>query len=80
MSKRTFQAWEWLLCGGKAFACIKTEDLVMHLLQMNEVWVDSINHAAFFLSLFILGIFYPAYKKCVDQLEKDDMIDQFLKD
>jgi len=52
----------------------------MHLLQMNEVWVDSINHAAFFLSLFILGIFYPAYKKCVDQLEKDDMIDQFLKD
>ncbi|HZI00477.1 MAG TPA: hypothetical protein VEX63_04980 [Flavisolibacter sp.] len=52
----------------------------MHLLQMNDVWVEGINHAAFFLSLLVLGLFYPAYQKCMDQLEKEDMLDQFLKD
>jgi len=52
----------------------------MYILQSSGVIIDTINQAAFLLSLFVIGIFYPAYQKCVQEIEKEEMLDQFLKD
>jgi hypothetical protein len=45
-----------------------------------EGYIESFNQAVLILSLFVLGLFYPAYQKCMEQIEKEEMLEQFLKD
>jgi hypothetical protein len=52
----------------------------MNLLQMAIGYGDSANEMAFLLSLIIIGLFYPAYQKCIREIRKEEMLDQFLKD
>jgi hypothetical protein len=52
----------------------------MYLLITAEGYIEAFNGAAFLLSLFVIGLFYPAYQKCMEQIEKEEMLEQFLKD
>ena len=52
----------------------------MQLLQIAIGYGDTVNEMAFLLSLIVIGLFYPAYQKCIRELQKEEMLDQFLKD
>ena len=52
----------------------------MVLLDMAASYGDGVNEMAFLLSLIVIGLFYPAYQKCIRELKKEEMLDQFLKD
>ena len=52
----------------------------MELLQMAVWYGEGVNEMAFLLSLVVIGLFYPAYQKCIREIQKEEMLDQFLKD
>ena len=52
----------------------------MELLQIAIGYDNNVNEMAFLLSLVVIGLFYPAYQKCIRELKKEEMLDQFLKD
>jgi hypothetical protein len=39
-----------------------------------------INQLAFLIAFVIVVIFYSEYKKCIAQIEKQEMLNQFLND
>ena len=41
---------------------------------------DLINECAFFMALLIVIVFYTEYKKCVHKIDKEEMLNSFLKD
>jgi uncharacterized membrane protein len=51
----------------------------MTLLEMPNQIADRIYEASFFLSLAISALFYMKYKKYSLQMQKEEMIDNFLQ-
>ncbi|HVG14771.1 MAG TPA: hypothetical protein VM935_07420 [Chitinophagaceae bacterium] len=41
---------------------------------------DLINEFAFFMALLIVIVFYTEYKKCVQKIDKEEMLNSFLND
>jgi len=51
----------------------------MYLL-LNFTIADLVNEFAFLMALFIVIVFYAEYKKCVHKIDKEEMLNSFLKD
>ena len=51
----------------------------MELLKMNNQFADRIYEASFFLSLAISALFYMKYRKYSLEMQKEEMIDNFLQ-
>lgn len=52
----------------------------MDLLQATELFVTRADEIAFILSLIVTGLFYSEYRKYQQQVEREEMLDNFLKD
>ena len=52
----------------------------MELLQVAVGFEERINEIAFLLSIFVTALFYAEYKKYNYELEKEEMLDNFLQD
>jgi hypothetical protein len=52
----------------------------MDLLQASELFLTRADEVAFILSLVVTGLFYTEYKKYKQQVEREEMLDNFLKD
>lgn len=52
----------------------------MEMLRIVFGYSDNVNEIAFLLSLIVIGLFYPAYQKCIREIQKEEMLDQFLRD
>ena len=51
----------------------------MELLEMTNQFADRIYEASFFLSLALSALFYMKYRKYSLQMQKEEMIDNFLQ-
>ncbi len=51
----------------------------MYLMQIVNDLVVRANEVSLFLGLTVSGLFYAQYKKYNEQLEREEMIDNFLK-
>jgi len=52
----------------------------MELLNTHNLFADRVNELSFLLGIIVTIIFYIEYKKCAAEIEKQDMLDHFLKD
>jgi hypothetical protein len=52
----------------------------MYLLNAPDLFSDHVNELSFLLGIILIIIFYIEYKKCIVEIEKQDMLDQFLND
>ena len=48
--------------------------------QSNEIFATYVNEVSFLLGVIITVLFYIEYKKCDAETDKEEMLDQFLKD
>jgi hypothetical protein len=60
--------------------CTLFEELIPMYLLLHFTTADLINELAFFMALLIVIVFYTEYKKCVHKIEKEEMLNSFLKD
>lgn len=51
----------------------------MVLLEMSNQFADRIYEASFFLGLALSALFYMKYRKYSLQMQKEEMIDNFLQ-
>jgi hypothetical protein len=54
--------------------------LFMELLNTPNLFADRVNEFSFLMGIIITVLFYFEYKKCIVQIEKEDMLDKFLND
>jgi hypothetical protein len=52
----------------------------MELINTPDFFADSVNQFSFLIGVAITIIFYVEYKKCAVEIEKQEMLDQFLND
>lgn len=52
----------------------------MYLLNTSDVFADYVNEVSFLLGIITTIVFYIEYKKCAAEADKEEMLDQFLKD
>jgi hypothetical protein len=52
----------------------------MYLIEMAGGLTEMVQEIAFGLSIVISGLFLLEYKKYAEEMERTEMIDQFLKD
>ena len=52
----------------------------MDLLNIPNLFAERVYELSFIMGIVLTLVFYVEYKKCVAELEKEDMLDHFLKD
>ena len=52
----------------------------MELLNTSNLFADRVNEFSFLIGIIVTVLFYLEYKKCEVEIEKQEMLDQFLKD
>ena len=52
----------------------------MYLLNASDQYIGMINELAFTVALLITVIFYVEYKKCEEQIKKEEMLERFLNE
>ena len=66
---------------GKSFAAIKLSNArFMEVLNTPNFFAERVNELSFLVGIIITVVFYFEYKKCVAEIEKQDMLDHFLND
>lgn len=68
-----------ILCVGKRFVYLILKKKAMVILEMTNQFAERIYEGSFFLSIALSALFYVKYRKYSMELQKEDMIDQFLK-
>jgi hypothetical protein len=52
----------------------------MDLITSTNLFADRVYELSFVMGIIVTLVFYFEYKKCVIEIENQDMLDQFLKD
>ena len=52
----------------------------MYLLQINDAFTQTVHMLAAFIAILIAIYFFAAYKKYTTQIQRQKMLDRFLKD
>lgn len=70
-----------MIKAGKRFAGFRVSNaLYMYLLSTPDFFAERVNEFTFLLGILVTIIFYREYKKCAVAIEKEEMLDHFLKD
>ena len=52
----------------------------MDLIASTNLFAERVYEISFFMGILITVLFYFEYKKCTVEIEKQEMLDHFLKD
>lgn len=52
----------------------------MHLIYFSEQYIQIINEMSFLLALLLVAVFYMEYKRCEEEIEREEMLENFLNE